>query len=156
MTGVCKLNRPKPRGYSAVALDNPKFGGNIGASMRACHCYGADLIVIAGQRFKREQPDTTHAWKHIPTLEVSDVFDALPYDCVPVAVDIITGATPLPTFCHPARAFYIFGAEDATLDERITKRCRAKIVIPTTHCMNLAATVNVVLYDRLAKRARLL
>ena len=79
------------------------------------------------------------------------MFDAIPYNCVPVAVDLLEGATPLPRYVHPERAFYIFGAEDATLGKRIIDRCRDKIVIPTSYCMNLAATANVVLYDRMVK-----
>ena len=69
----------------------------------------------------------------------------------PVAVDILTNAIPLPGYTHPERAFYIFGAEDSTLGYSITSWCRDIIYIPTNRCMNLAATVNVVLYDRMAK-----
>lgn len=46
----------------------------------------------------------------------------------------------------------ISGAEDATLGKRITDKCRDVVYVPTTGCMNLAATVNVVLYDRMAKQ----
>lgn len=41
--------------------------------------------------------------------------------------------------------------EDGTLREKILSRCRDRVMIPTNGCMNLAATVNVVLYDRTAK-----
>lgn len=49
------------------------------------------------------------------------------------------------------RALYIFGPEDGSLDKEIRDWCEDVVYIPTTGCMNLAATVNVVLYDRLAK-----
>lgn len=140
------------RGYSVIALDNPKFDTNVGGAMRAAMAYGADLIVVGGGRFEREPTDTGKAWKHIPLIRTQDMFDAIPYDCVPIAVDLVEGATPLPKYKHPERGFYIFGAEDATLGKRVLDKCRDRIVIPTTICMNLAATVNVVLYDRLAKR----
>lgn len=55
-------------------------------------------------------------------------------------------------FHHPERACYIFGPEDGTLGKSITDRCKFKVQIPTAYCMNLAATVNVVLYARLAKQ----
>ena len=64
----------------------------------------------------------------------------------------VEGATSLVDYIHPERAFYIFGAEDATLGERVLSRCRDVIYVPTSGCMNLAATVNVVLYDRMAKQ----
>ena len=76
---------------------------------------------------------------------------AIPYDCIPVAVDLIDGAQSLPAYIHPQRAFYIFGAEDATLGARILSWCRDIIYIPTKGCLNLAACVNVVLYDRMIK-----
>jgi tRNA(Leu) C34 or U34 (ribose-2'-O)-methylase TrmL len=91
-------------------------------------------------------------YKHIPMINVEDLFDAIPFDCVPVAVDLVEGAVSLVNYKHPERAFYIFGAEDATLGKRILDRCRDVIYIPMDGCMNLAATVNVVLYDRMAKQ----
>ncbi len=144
----------RPRGFAAVALDNPKCVSNVGGTMRAAQVYGAALIVISGQRFykfKNSAADTMKAWRHTPVIETADVFDALPHDCVPVACDLVPGAIPLPRYKHPERAFYIFGAEDATLGSRILSRCRDVIVIPIERCMNLACTVNVVLYDRMAK-----
>jgi len=145
---------PFQRGFAAVALVNPKTPANIGATMRACGCYNVSLVVLAGPRPERLAgipTDTNKTWRHLPHVRVSDVFDAIPYDCVPVAVDMVPDARPLPGYIQPERAFYIFGAEDATLGKAITERCRDKIFVPTNGCMNLAASVNVVLYDRLAK-----
>jgi len=142
------------RGFAVIALDNPKCAANVGGAMRAVGVYGAQLVVLAGPRFKRLKfaSDTMKTWKHIPVVEVENVFDVLPHDCVPVAVDLLPGAAELPAYRHPERAFYVFGAEDATLGARIVNHCRDKIMVPTHRCMNLAATVNVVLYDRLAKQ----
>lgn len=143
------------RGFSIIALDNPKCAANVGGVMRACGCYDSQMLVVAAAkkfRYGRLTTDTTRAYRHMPLVHVADVFDALPHDTIPVAVDLLDGAEMLPTFKHPERAFYIFGAEDATLGSRIVDRCKFKIAVPTKHCMNLAATVNVVLYDRIAKR----
>lgn len=142
------------RGFAAIGLDNPKTPANIGGVLRACGCYGAALVVIGGprpERLSKLNTDTQKAWRHIPHVLVADVFDAIPYDAVPVAVDLVDGATPLTRYVHPERAFYIFGAEDATLGKRILDRCRDRIMVPTKFCMNLAATANVILYDRMAK-----
>ena len=137
-----------------MALVNPKTPANIGGVLRAAGCFKAALVVIGGPRparLSRLATDTQKAWRHIPHVLVPDVFDAIPYACVPIAVDLLPDARPLPSYIHPERAFYIFGAEDATLNKAITERCHDKIVIPTNFCLNLAACVNVVLYDRLAK-----
>ncbi len=138
-----------------MALDNPKKPCNVGGSLRAAFVYGAELVVISGNRQRkgiRHPADTTMAWRHSPLLECEDVFDVIPYGCVPVAVDMVEGARLLHEYIHPERAFYVFGAEDATLGRRILDRCRDVVYMPTKFCMNLAATVNVVLYDRMAKR----
>jgi len=140
------------RGYAAIGLDNPKTEANVGSAMRAVGVYGAKLLVISGKRLKAGCTDTMKHHKHIPMLNVDDLFDAIPHDCVPVAVDLIEGAKSLVGYKHPERAFYIFGAEDATLGARVLSRCKDVIYIPTSGCMNLAATVNVILYDRLAKQ----
>ena len=135
-------------------MDNPKSGDNVGGALRAAGVFGAAMVVISGERkknFIRHPTDTLKAYSYIPTLLVDDVFDALPYNCVPVAVDILEGATSLPEFVHPVRAFYIFGGEDHTLGRRITDRCAHRVVIPSRHCLNLAASINVVLYDRQVK-----
>lgn len=141
------------RGFSAIGLDNPKCDSNVGAVQRAAHAYQSSLVVVAGSRVNlRAATNTSKAWRSLPVIRCGDVFDCIPYDCIPVAVDLVPGAVPLPDFVHPERAFYIFGAEDATLNERILSRCEHRVMVPTRYCMNLAATVNVVLYDRMVKR----
>ena len=140
------------RGYSAIGLDNPKTASNVGSALRASWCYGASMLAISGTRAVRSCTDTPKAYRKLPVLRVDDLRSVIPFDCVPVAVDLVEGAIPLPEYQHPERAFYIFGAEDATLGARVLSWCRDAVMVPTRDCMNLAAAVNVVLYDRLAKR----
>lgn len=140
------------RGYAAIGLHMPKTPDNVGSVVRACHCYGAAMVAMTGQRYKGARTDPQKGYRHIPLVHFEDLKDAIPYDCVPVAVDLLEGARPMQTYTHPERAFYIFGPEDGTLGKHTTSWCRDVIYIPTAHCMNLAATVNVVLYDRMVKR----
>ena len=140
------------RGYAAIGLNRPKTPHNIGSVMRAAGCYGASVVCIAGQRFARSSTDTQQQHRHTPVITCDDLHDVIPYGAVPVAVDLISDAIPLPEYVHPERAFYIFGPEDGTLGPGTIEWCRDVIYIPTRYCMNLAATVNVVLYDRMAKR----
>lgn len=139
-------------GFASIGLDHPKDIANLGGVMRAAKCYGAACVVLGGQRYKRSITDTTKAYRSIPTIALDDVMSGIPFDAVPVAVDLVEGAIQLHEYKHPRRAFYVFGPEDGTLGERILSRCRDRVMIPTAHCMNLAATVNVVLYDHLAKQ----
>lgn len=138
------------RGYAAIGLYMPKTDANVGGAMRAAYCYGAAMIAIQGARFRRQVTDPQKSWRHIPVLQVADLRAAVPFDCQPVCVELADTAVPLETFQHPARAFYIFGPEDGSVPLELTRRY-ATIKAPTDFCMNLAATVNVVLYDRRAK-----
>lgn len=146
------------RGFASVALFNPKSRENVGSVLRAAGCYDVSMVVISGMRpehfMGRINTDTQKAYRHIPTLRVADVFEAVPFDCVPVAVELLPHAKSLVNFVHPERAYYIFGPEDGTLGSAVTDRCKYAVQVPTKFCMNLAATVNVVLYDRLAKQMR--
>lgn len=141
------------RGYSAIGLVRPKHLSNIGSVLRAAYCYGSSLVVVQGSRTKiKQSTDTAKAWRHMPIIRTENLREHIPYEAIPIAVDIIDDAAPLPSFRHPERAFYIFGPEDGTLSDDVTEWCKYRIVVPTRFCMNLAATVNVVLYDRMTKQ----
>jgi tRNA(Leu) C34 or U34 (ribose-2'-O)-methylase TrmL len=139
------------RGYSAIGLWNAKDPINVGSALRAAHAFGVCLFVVSGVRYRRAATDTPAASRHLPLVHADDPLDVLPLDCIPVAVEVVDGARDLPAYTHPERAFYVFGPEDGSLPKRVLDRCRDVVRIPSG-CLNLAATVNVVLYDRMAKR----
>lgn len=144
------------RGHSTIALHNCKNDFNVGGALRAASCYGANLVVLGGNRVKRlsnKTADTAKTWRHIPLIETENVMDMVPYGTTPVAVELVDDAASLFTFEHPERAFYVFGPEDGSFGSDILNRCHHRIMIPTRVCMNLAVTVNVVLYDRLMKQS---
>ena len=139
------------RGYAAIGLHQPKTPANVGSALRAAGRFGGVMVAISGRRYSRALTDTTKSCRHLPLIQCDDLREAIPFDCVPVAVGMIQGAVSLKDYKHPERAFYIFGPEDGTLGPDILAWCRDVIYVPTNGCMNLAATVNVVLYDRSAK-----
>jgi tRNA(Leu) C34 or U34 (ribose-2'-O)-methylase TrmL len=141
------------RGFSCIALDSPKDAKNVGSVLRAAGCYGVSMVVVSNARYKHSGTDTQKAWRHLPLIQTNKLDIAIPRGCVCVAVELVEGARPLPSYVHPERAFYIFGGEDRTLSPEVLAMCRDVVSIPTQFCMNLAATVNVVLYDRMAKEA---
>jgi tRNA(Leu) C34 or U34 (ribose-2'-O)-methylase TrmL len=146
---------PDHRGFAIVALHRPKTLSNVGSALRAVGVYGAAMLVTDGQRYRKTPTDVWQQYRHTPLVHAIDVFDALPYDCVPVAVDFVDGARPLHRYTHPERAFYIFGPEDGTLEKSTLSRCHDVVFVETPgRCMNLSAAVNVVLYDREAKYLR--
>ena len=140
------------RGFAAVGLSRPKNNLNVGSVLRAAGCFGVAMVATTGNRYRKAPTDTQKAFRNIPLLAVDDLREVVPFNCVPVAVDILPNAKTLFEFNHPENAFYIFGPEDGTLKKEIVSWCRSTIYIPTKYCMNLAATVHVVLYDRMAKQ----
>lgn len=141
------------QGHSAVGLVHPKNVLNVGAALRAADAFGAAMLVVQGKRYKKAPTDVSRAHRRIP-LVICDIMSTIPYDCVPVAVELIEGATDLSDYVHPERALYIFGPEDGSVPNRIVKKCRDVVYVPSSICLNLAAIVNVVLYDRAAKQRR--
>lgn len=141
------------RGYCAIGLYQPKTNLNVGSVLRSAGCFDIPLVVIEGERYQKARTDTTQQYRHIPVIH-NLLHDCIPFNCIPIAVELVEGAKCLHTYAHPERAFYIFGPEDGTLPRQILSWCKDVVYIPTRGCLNLAATVNVVLYDRQNKRAR--
>lgn len=137
-----------------LGLINPKSPENVGMVMRAAGCYEAAGVFYTGERFHRARQfftDTKNMHEKIPLKHQAFLPDAVPGDVKIVVIELIEGATPLMDFVHPEQALYIFGPEDGSVDQQVLDRCDQVVYIPTVGCMNLAASVNVVLYDRLAK-----
>ena len=147
--------------FSAIGLLNPKSPTNVGGIMRAAGCYRADAVFYTGKRYPlaasngnaQYNTDTKAASEQIPLTGVESLVDAIAADVTVVCVDLVEGAIPLPEFEHPDKAIYIFGPEDGTISQQVIDRADAVVYVPTVGCMNLAASVNVLLYDRLAKSA---
>jgi tRNA(Leu) C34 or U34 (ribose-2'-O)-methylase TrmL len=153
------------RQHVTIALTNPKSPTNVGAVMRAAGCYKADQVLYTGRRYEQAakynkdtlKTDTKNAQGKIPLLAVDDfisikgLLENIPSTTKIICVDLVEGATPLPHFIHPQDAVYIFGPEDGTIKQQVIDYADDVVYIPTVGCMNLAASVNVLLYDRLAK-----
>ena len=137
-----------------IGLVNPKSAVNVASVLRAAGCYGVSSVFYTGQRYryaKAFNADTKAMHKIIPTIGVDDLREVRPAGARVVAVELIEGAQPLPSYEHAANSFYLFGPEDGSLGQDILSWVDDVVYIPTRGCMNLAATVNVLLYDRLAK-----
>ena len=141
------------RGYAAIGLFNPKTPANVGSVLRAAHVFGAALVVSSPgtSRYHRSPTDVQCGYRHIPFQQVNNLKEAIPFDCIPVAVELLEDAKDLRLYKHPERAFYVFGPEDGSLGKEVVSWCRDIVYIPSRYCLNLSATVNVVLYDRLTK-----
>ena len=154
--------------HVTIALTNPKTPTNVGAVMRAAGCYQAQQVIYTGDRFTKVmkyhqqtlKTDTSNSQQKIPLTPVESFInihshlDTVPASAKIICVDLVEGATPLPHFEHPQNAVYIFGPEDSSIKQDVIDIADEVVYVPTEGCMNLAATVNVLLYDRLAKNAK--
>lgn len=138
----------------SIGLVNPKSAANVAVILRAAGCYGVSSVFYTGERFAyaRQFHQDTKGMRHkIPNIGVDDLLAMTPDGATPIAIELAENAIALPAFIHPDNAFYIFGPEDGSIPKDIVKACTHTVYIPTFTSMNLAATANVVLYDRLAK-----
>lgn len=145
------------KAHSFIGLVNPKSPTNVGMVMRAAGCFEVDSVFYSGARFERARKfstDTKNAQSKIPLTYAENLPDAPVAGAKLVAIELIEGAVPLMDFVHPENAYYIFGPEDGSLKKEILDACDHVVYIPTIGCMNLAATVHVVLYDRMSKSGR--
>ncbi len=140
------------RGYAIIGLQEPSKKVNIGHALRAAGALNARMIVIANAKYDGTITDTSKAYRHIPLINTNDMREVIPYDCTPVAVEMTETAIPLPEYRHPERAFYIFGSELGVLNNEVISYCKDVIQIPSNFSLNLGVTVNIVLYDRIAKQ----
>ncbi|EPP5331806.1 RNA methyltransferase [Vibrio harveyi] len=137
-----------------IGLYNPKSPTNVGAVLRAAGCYDAAQVRYNGTRYSRAvkfQTDTQNSQERIQLVEMEDLTANVADDVEIVCVELVVGATALPHFTHPENAIYVFGPEDGSLPQEMVNKAHHVVYVPTHGCMNLAATVNVVLYDRMAK-----
>ncbi|WP_274882120.1 RNA methyltransferase [Vibrio harveyi] len=137
-----------------IGLYNPKSPTNVGAVLRAAGCYDAAQVRYNGTRYSRAvkfQTDTQNSQERIQLVEMEDLTANVADDVEIVCVELVVGATALPHFTHPENAIYVFGQEDGSLPQEMVDKAHHVVYVPTHGCMNLAATVNVVLYDRMAK-----
>ncbi|MFT4825469.1 MAG: tRNA(Leu) C34 or U34 (ribose-2'-O)-methylase TrmL [Halioglobus sp.] len=138
----------------SIGLSNPKSPVNVGLAMRAAGCFGVGSVFYTGERYDRAAPfntDTQNASLSIPLTWVPTLPGDIADNMQVVCVELVEGAIALPAYQHPEKALYIFGPEDGTIHQSVIDRADSVVFIPTIGSLNLAAAVNVLLYDRLAK-----
>ena len=140
-----------------VVLINPKFPHNVGATIRACSCFGVESLAWTGLRvdpskYRRlPREERMKGYKNVlfsNNQRPLDLFD----DVTPVCVEVFEQSEPLTTFEHPENAVYIFGPEDGGVPQVIRRLCHRFVHIPAHFPLNLSAAVNLVLAHRLMSR----
>jgi tRNA(Leu) C34 or U34 (ribose-2'-O)-methylase TrmL len=152
---------------SAVLLINPKFPHNVGNALRAAACLDANALYWTGKRvpapetwpkgarLPREERIKAYKRVHVEYIEEGErAFEHVSAQggfLTPIAVEVRSAAEDLRDFEHPQGALYVFGPEDSSLGRAELVECHRFVRIPSHGCLNLAAAVNIVLYDRILK-----
>ena len=140
------------RGYFAVGTDGISKPMNLGNLMRIAHAFGASFFFTSGGRVKLADAmsDTSESAGHMPLYQFASPDELqLPQGCELVGVEITEDAVVLPSFRHPLRAAYVFGAERLSLSPGMLARCRYVVKIPTRFSINVGMAGAIVMYDRM-------
>ncbi|HJS83744.1 MAG TPA: TrmH family RNA methyltransferase [Nitrososphaera sp.] len=143
-----------------VVLLNPKFAHNVGGTLRACSIWGVEKLTWTGDRVL--DPDLWPKEARLPREERMKLYREVKLQTVPRMTDLQSRGTPVAVelrdqaenlfeFEHPEDAVYVFGPEDGSIDKGTLHACHRFVRIPSRACLNLAAAINVVLYDRAQK-----
>lgn len=158
---------------AAVLLIDPKYPHNVGNIVRACAAWNAPQLRWTGrrvtdkigQRLPREE--RLAAYKERVTFQPLGIHltgvpagpdPGRPIDhyvrwgMTPVCVERLDTAESLDQFVHPERAVYVFGPEDSGVPKGVRNACHSFVRIPSEVTLNLAAAVNIVLWDRQFKQ----
>ena len=142
----------------SLGLVNPKSPDNVGSVLRAAANYGIDKVFYTGDRYPRAIERKARSVdmgrkvsKDVLIAQKDCLLEAVTDNMKIVCVEFALNAIPLPEYQHPENAFYIFGPEDGSIDQALIDQADDVVYVPTVGCMNLSASVNVLLYDRLLK-----
>ena len=146
-------HKPDEVGYFGIGIFRPKYEVNVGSLMRAALLYGAAFVFTVETRYGKQPTDTTNTRAYIPLFHF-DTVDALiahvPYGSKLVGAELGLKTRSLPTYTHPQRAVYLFGAEDEGIPEYVLDRCDHVVHIPTVEpwSMNVSNAGAIFMYDR--------
>lgn len=140
-----------------IVLIDPKFPHNVGATIRACSCFGVESLVWTGSRIELSKyerlprEERMKGYKSVHFINHARPFELF-RDVTPVCVEVYENSEPLTTFVHPESAVYVFGPEDGKVPQVVRRLCHRFVHIPSHFCLNLSAAVNVMLAHRLMSR----
>lgn len=140
-----------------IILIDPKYPHNVGATIRACSCFGVQSLAWTGSRIdvskysRLPREERMKGYKSVEFVNHPRPLDLF-RGATPVCVEVHENSEPLTLFEHPENAVYIFGPEDGSVPQVIRRLCHRFVHIPAHFCLNLSAAVNVVLVHRLMSR----
>ena len=175
--GIGDRHEVSPKGQvPSIVLINPKYARNVSMVCRIASCFEVKQVWFTGNRVSLTNPElnVNDEFEEFglaknrskkPRLPREERFKGykdvklLPYakplnqfeNYTPIAVELCNGAETLVDFVHPENAVYVFGPEDGGVTSVWNRLCHRRLFIPTRHCLNLATSISIILYDRYLK-----
>jgi tRNA G18 (ribose-2'-O)-methylase SpoU len=119
------------RGYFAIGAERISKPMNLGNLLRSAHAFGAKFFFTIGAHPKafEARSDTSKASFHLPVYHWATPSEmVLPLKCKLVGIELIEGATELPSFRHPLHAAYVLGPELGMLSEELLSMAGAIVM----------------------------
>lgn len=141
------------KGYFGIGILNPKNEMNVGSLWRSANILGASFIFTIGKRIPKQSSDTLKTCNSIPfyffaTFE--DFYQAMPYNCRLVGVELDERSSPVETYKHLDKCIYLLGAEDYGITPEARNKCHQLVQLPKGN-FNLANAGSIIMYDRYIK-----
>lgn len=146
--------RQKPTGYFGIGIEDLISEENLGTLWRSAYLLGASFIFTIGKKYREQASDTTKSYRNIPLFQhdtFEDFYASMPKSCKLVGIEIDDKATNIVDYEHFQSAIYLLGSEGNGLKPSTIEQCHDLIYIPSSGCLNVAATGSIVLYDRILK-----
>ena len=145
-------SRLRVRGFFGIGVECVSKSMNVGSLFRSAHAFGAGFVFTVDAQYDRKvgcKADTSATPDHVPFYSFPDVESmVLPNRCELVGIELIEGATELPSFRHPHQAAYVLGPERGSLSPSLLDRCGYTVKIPTKFCINVGIAGAIAMYDR--------
>ncbi len=146
-------------GFYGIGIHHASHNANIGTLWRSAYILGAAFLFTVGRPYRQQKGDVTHAWSKIPLYHYDTVDDLkrhLPYGTRLIGIEMSEYATAIAPYNHPERAIYLLGNEQSGLPQPTLDACHELIQLPGEFSLNVSVAGSIVLYDRVAKTARVL
>jgi tRNA(Leu) C34 or U34 (ribose-2'-O)-methylase TrmL len=141
---VRELQEDNMRAPGVVLID-AKYSHNVGATIRACSCFGAESLVWTGSRIdlskftRLPREERMKGYRSVQFVNHQQRPLELFENFTPVCVEVHENSEPLTTFDYPENAVYVFEPEDGKMPQVVRRLCHRFVHIPSHFCLNLSA-----------------
>ena len=140
------------RGFFGIGVECVSKSMNVGSLFRSAHAFGAGFVFTVNAQYDKgegRKADTSDTPDHVPFYRFPNVESLiLPTRCELVGIELVPGASELPSFRHPHQAAYVLGPERGSLSLAMQARCAYTVQIPTKFCVNVGIAGAIAMYDR--------